>query len=174
MICQKCGKQQATVHLKQVVNGVMHEEYLCSSCANGESSFFTDSFDMGADSLFEALFSGGRHTAQTVKTVCPLCGATLRDVQKSGKAGCAKCYEVFAGELKNAAYRIHGGVQHVGRAPGNHREEMERQAKLEQLKERQAKAIEEQDFELAAKLRDEIRELSDPKNGETNTKKEEK
>lgn len=171
MICQKCGKHQATVHLKQIINGVCHEEYLCPSCANGGNSFFTESFDVSADSLFEALFSGGRQTAQTAKVTCPLCGASLRDIQKSGKAGCAKCYEVFAVELKNAAYRIHGGVQHVGRAPGNHREAMERQAKLEQLRERQAKAIEEQDFELAAKLRDEIKELTEKKNTDNGAEK---
>ena len=70
---------------------------------------------------------------------------------------------MFGNELKTAAYRIHGGVRHVGRAPGNHREEMERQAKLDELKKRQSKAIEEQDFELAARLRDEIKAINDGK-----------
>ena len=163
MICQKCGKRNATVHLKQVINGVAKEEFLCSLCAGEGGSFFSTS-DIGSESLFDALFSGGAHTSAATRKSCPLCGSTARDIQKSGKAGCAKCYEVFRGELSAAAYRVHGGVHHVGRAPGKHKEEMERQAKLDELKSRQAKAIDEQDFELAAKLRDEIKAIV---NGET-------
>lgn len=165
MICQKCGKRTATVHLKQVINGVAHEEYLCSTCANAENGFFTADSDVSGSSLFDALFSGGRHTVNTNTTTCPLCGSTARDIQKNGKAGCAKCYDVFRRELKTAAYRIHGGVQHAGRAPGNHREEMERQAKIDELRARQAEAIEEQNFELAAKLRDEIKALTEASDG---------
>lgn len=173
MMCQKCGKRTANVHLKQVINGVSKEEYLCSQCANGDSSVFSFDSEISADSLFDALFSGGRQTVGGTRVTCPLCGATARDIQKSGKAGCARCYEIFANELKAAAYRIHGGVRHVGRAPGNHREEMERQAKIDELKTRQAKAIDEQDFELAAKLRDEIRALSESMPSPENGKKEE-
>ena len=161
MMCQKCGKRTATVHLKQVINGITEEKYLCSQCAGNENNFFSLNSDISTDLLFDTLFSGGRHTSSETGTVCPLCGATSRDIQKNGKAGCAKCYEVFRRELKNAAYRIHGGVQHAGRAPGNHREEMERQAKIDELKEQQAKAIEEQNFELAAELRDKIKALSE-------------
>jgi len=160
MLCQKCGKRTATVHLKQIINGLAHEEYLCSQCAGNDSSFFSAHSDMSADSILDAFFSGGRQTVGA-RTACPLCGATDRDIQKSGKAGCAKCYEIFKNELRTAAYRIHGSARHVGRAPGNHREEMERQAKLEELKQKQAQAIEEQNFELAAQLRDEIKALSD-------------
>ena len=165
MICQKCGKQPATTHLKQVINGIAHEEYLCSQCADNEGTFFSIGSDLGTDSLFDALFSGGRQTVSGSRVTCPLCGSSSRDIQRSGKAGCAKCYDVFRTELKTAAYRIHGGARHVGRAPGNHREEMERQAKLDDLKERQRKAIDAQDFELAAKLRDEIKALSEETNG---------
>ena len=161
MICQKCGKRNATVHLKQMVNGMKKEEFLCSVCAGEKGALFSVGTDIGTDSLFEALFSAGRQPVSEARTVCPLCGASIRDIQKNGKAGCAKCYEIFGGELRSAAYRIHGSARHVGRAPGNHREEMERQAKLEELKNRQARAIEEQDFELAAKLRDEIKALNE-------------
>ena len=161
MICQKCGKRTATVHLKQVINGVGHEEYLCPICANTESGFFTTEIDTSGDTLFDALFSGGRHTVNASAATCPLCGSTARDIQKNSKAGCARCYDIFRRELKSAAHRIHGGVQHVGRAPGNHREEMERQTKIDELKTRQAEAIEEQNFELAAKLRDEIKALTE-------------
>ena len=161
MICQKCGKNPATIHLKQVINGIGHEEYLCSSCADSGNSFFNKGADLNTDSLLESLFFGGRQTSGGNRVTCPLCGSTSKDIQRSGKAGCAKCYETFRTELKTAAYRIHGGVQHVGKAPGNHREEMERQAKIEELKELQRTAIDIQDFELAASLRDQIKALTD-------------
>lgn len=165
MMCQKCGKNTASVHLKQSINGIVYEEYLCAKCADNTNTFFSAGADFGNDSLFGALFSGGRQNGSGNRLTCPLCGSTSRDIQRNGKAGCAKCYEVFRTELKNAAYRIHGGAQHVGRAPGTDREEMELQAKLDELRERQHQAIEVQDFELAAKLRDEIKSLTDSGKG---------
>ena len=158
-VCQKCGKRPANVHLKQVINGIAHEEYLCSQCAAVNGSVFGFGFEKGADNLFDSLFSSGNLSSARSRRSCPLCGATARDINGSGRAGCAKCYEVFREELGSAAYRIHGGAKHVGRAPGNHKEEMERQAKIEALKNEQAKAIEEQNYERAAELRDEIKAL---------------
>ena len=160
MICQKCGKHPATVHLKQITNGVAKEEYLCSLCASTDNSFFGADTDMSTESLLNALLIGGRPSASSSAT-CPLCGMTAREIQRSRRAGCAKCYEVFRNELTNAAFRIHGAVKHVGKAKEKPREETERLSKIEELKNKQLKAIEEQDFELAAKLRDEIKALNE-------------
>ncbi len=160
MICQKCGKHPATVHLKQIINGVVGEEYLCSLCANNESSFYSTDNELSTESLLNALFVGGRPTASSSKT-CPLCGINAREIQRNRRAGCAKCYEVFRNELINAAFRVHGAAKHVGKAPQKSQEETERLTKIEELKNRQLKAIEDQDFELAAKLRDEIKALNE-------------
>ena len=164
-MCQKCGKRPADVHFKQIINGNVHEEYLCSQCASLNTTGFGFGFDKSAENIFDALFSGGSATAARSRRTCPLCGATARDIHGSGRAGCAKCYEVFREELGASAYRIHGGAKHVGRAPGNHKEEMERQAKIDALKREQAKAIEEQNYERAAELRDEIKSLSNDLGG---------
>lgn len=158
-MCQKCGKNPANVHLKQVINGNVHEEFLCSQCASVNGKGIGFGFDMGTENLFDALFSGSGANAVRSRRSCPICGATARDINGSGRAGCAKCYEVFREELGAAAYRIHGGAKHVGRAPGNHKEEMERQAKIDELKREQMKAIEEQNYERAAEIRDEIKAL---------------
>ena len=168
MMCQKCGKHPATVHLKQIINGVAKEEYLCSLCANMENSFFGSSSDLSTESLFDSLFLGGRPSASSTRQTCPLCGITAREIQRSGRAGCAECYKTFRAELRNAAFRIHGGAKHVGRAPQKTKEETERLTKIEELKTQQSKAIEEQDFELAAKLRDEIKALSENNGKEGN------
>ena len=158
MLCQKCGKRNANVHYKQVVNGVVKEEYLCSQCA--ASGNMDMNLNKGTDELFGNLFAGSSLFSGRAKRTCPLCGATARDISVSGKVGCAKCYEVFKDELQRTVVGIHGNVHHVGRAPGKHKEAMELQAKLDALKAEQQKAIEEQNFELAAELRDKISELS--------------
>lgn len=163
MLCQKCGKRTATVHFKQVINGAAHEEYLCSECANGGAGIY--SFEKGIDDLFGGLFAGSRAADTRTKKSCPLCGATIRDISLSGKVGCAKCYEVFKNELKGTVTGIHGNVHHVGRAPGNHAEERKRQAEIEELKRKQQKAVEEQNYELAAELRDKIKALSQRNDG---------
>lgn len=158
MLCQKCGKNTATVHYKQIINGAVYEEYLCTECADKTNKGFT--LDGGFDELFGKLF-GSYRTSSELKSpkACPLCGSTIRDISNSGKVGCAKCYEVFREELMPTVTGIHGNVTHIGRTPGNHREMMEKQAKINELKARQQKAVEEQDYELAAQLRDEIKAI---------------
>lgn len=158
MLCQKCGKRTANVHYKQVINGAVKEEFLCSECA--ASGNMNIPFEKGADELFGNLFAGASAFSGRGKSVCPLCGASVRDISVSGKVGCAKCYEVFKNELQRTVVGIHGNVHHVGRAPGKHKETMELQAKLDALRAEQQKAIEEQNFELAAELRDKINQLS--------------
>ena len=163
MLCQKCGKRTASVHFKQIINGAIHEEYLCSECANGGTSVY--SLEKGMEELFGSLFAGASIAGTRTKKCCPLCGATIRDISGSGKVGCAKCYEVFKNELKGTVSGIHGNVHHVGRAPGKHAEIMKIQAEIEDLKQQQQKAVEEQNYELAAELRDKIKALTEQNDG---------
>ena len=176
MICQKCKKREASVHFTQNLNGVFSEKYLCAQCAELENIGFSGDFGglygfMGEakkqsalDELYGNLFAGNgysRSSASREKS-CPLCGATVRDINAAGKLGCAKCYEFFAEELRRTLHGIHGSHRHVGRNPSESvqdSERAEREARIEALRGEQAKAIEEQDFELAAKLRDEIKAL---------------
>ncbi len=157
MLCQKCQKNNATVHVKQTVNGVKTEMLLCSECAEKENlgSFFP------SDNLFSGFFSdsifGGEYLKEQKK--CSLCGSTRRDLADKGRAGCAKCYEVFADELKNIIYGIHGNAVHTGSVPGKHLENIEKRKEIERLKKEQQQAVLEQNFEQAAVLRDKIKEL---------------
>ena len=170
MMCQKCGKRAATVHYKQIINGAVSEEYLCSECASAHGSGLHFSMEKSADELFGNLFSGTSVFSGIGGAVCSLCGSTARDISVSGKVGCAKCYEIFRNDLKKRVTRIHGNVHHVGRAPGKHRETMERHAHLEALRAEQHKAIEDQKFELAAELRDKINALMDEERAEKGDK----
>lgn len=164
MLCQKCNKNTASVHIKQIVNGKMSERMLCSECAEKENvgSFFN------TDSLFSEFFSDSILGMRSIapQKVCPLCGSTVRELAKSGRAGCAECYNVFADELKRMVYGIHGNAVHCGSAPGKHVEEIEKNKEIEALKKEQEKAILEENYEKAAELRDKIKALENSEKGD--------
>ena len=176
MLCTKCGKKEATVYYKQNINGKITEYNLCNDCAAeirkqynntvGENlgSFFNDGF--GEMNLLGSLF-GIRPTERLAPAkTCPFCGATYRDFAESGKAGCAKCYDVFRSALSDTIVGIHGHREHTGRVPKKLLPHMSREKKIEKLKDKLSIAVGKQEFEEAAKLRDEIKKLEDESAGE--------
>lgn len=90
---------------------------------------------------------------------CPLCGAAAYDIQKTGKAGCAKCYEVFADILDPYIKKIHGGATHQGRIPGGGTPEQKQEREAARLRQELKSAVEAEEYLKAAELRDKIREL---------------
>ncbi len=90
---------------------------------------------------------------------CPLCGATAFDIQKTGKAGCAQCYETFSDILDPYIRRIHGNVVHQGRIPGGGTPEHKAAAEVTRLRQQLDSAVKAEDYLKAAELRDRIREL---------------
>lgn len=159
MLCQKCGKREAAVHLTHSVNGKYKELMLCHECAEKES--VPNFFGFGTDDLFSGFFSdsvfGVGHPSEQKK--CPVCGMSARELAKGGRAGCSKCYEVFADEMAKIVYGIHGNARHNGSAPGNRAAEIERRKQIEALKKEQEAAVIEQNYEKAAEIRDKIKEL---------------
>ena len=159
MLCQKCQKNQATVSIKQIIDGNSSEMQLCAECAEKEN--LTSFFIPTADKLFSGFFSdsifGGNFI--TEKKVCPLCGSTRSDLASTGRAGCAKCYEVFKDELDKIIYSIHGNARHNALRPGKHLAEAKKQSEIKKLKLEQQKAVEEQNYEKAAEIRDKIRNI---------------
>lgn len=185
MLCERCGKKEANYHYSETVNGTAREYHLCSACADAlRSSGELKSFG-GTESLFDGFFGGGSQSGldavfaslfaptagtrngarQTEKTKCSLCGATFAELVKEGKAGCPKCYDVFAGELEESIRRIHGRTSHVGSEPAAYREKNEVKRKLTSLEAELKSAIAAENYEHAAELRDEIRSLREGEGG---------
>lgn len=159
MLCQKCGQQEATTYVKTIVNGQLSEHALCSSCA-GSYGTFLPSFDVS--SFFKGFFS------QPVphEDKCPFCGSQFSEIAESGKIGCSQCYSHFYEKLLPSIQRIHGAAVNKGKAPGKaamivvpQKQELcvadTKMSKQELLN----KAIQEQRFEDAAVLRDEIKAM---------------
>ena len=167
MLCQMCGQHPATTHIKTIVNGKLTQAHLCADCAKkqGYGNLFAD-WGSGFGSLLSGFMGSAAPTRQVTR--CPGCGASFEDITRSGKIGCAECYHTFRGQLLPIIQRIHGTAQHKGKVPGssalrvtdtNNKIVAVEETPLEEKKRLLKQAIETQDFERAAVLRDEIKEL---------------
>lgn len=165
MICQACGKKTATTHIKTVVNGKLTEYHLCEDCARekGYGSWFSH-WDLDFGNMLSGLLGSTR--TEDVKR-CEKCGASFSEIAESGKVGCPECYKTFRAQLLPVIQRIHGTAQHKGKTPGGsalrvteqNNKIVPVQSALEEKRKALQKAIEAQEFEQAAVLRDEIKEL---------------
>ncbi len=166
MKCQKCGANNATTHVKTIINGELREYDLCSECA-GKMGYTNVFGDMENDfSNFLGSFFGNVLPARTQATRCEFCGSTYSDITKTGNVGCAKCYEIFADNLYPSIRRMHGNTTHCGKnssiaekAKQNKVQTESKEDKVKKMKAELESAIKEQNFELAAELRDKIREM---------------
>ncbi|MBR6533060.1 MAG: UvrB/UvrC motif-containing protein [Clostridia bacterium] len=156
MLCEKCGKNHATTHIKTVVNGVIREYNLCDSCA-ANSGYATNSLTGMLASMF------GDFTKQESlipQTKCSVCGATFRDIAKSGKVGCGECYNTFYDELLPYLKRVHGSTKHVGKVPCSAPlTVIQKGETIEDLRNELARLVREENYEQAAVVRDKIKEM---------------
>jgi len=163
MLCQKCGKNEASFHYKTNINDNITELHLCAECAgeNGESELFTHELGDYFGSMLSDFFAGTNALASPRRKIarCSLCGASARDISESGKAGCARCYDVFSDILQPYVHRIHGNAFHEGKIPAAEGRELRAKREIENLRSELRKAIDEQEFEKAAELRDRIKDM---------------
>jgi protein arginine kinase activator len=103
----------------------------------------------------------GNLPAPAESTPCGFCGATLRDFREAGRLGCPHCYASFEVHLRDLLRRLHGSSQHVGEIylPPEVAAGDDRRGELDRLREQLRRAVEAENFELAAELRDRIRVL---------------
>ena len=161
MVCELCKQSQATVHLTEIVNDQMTELHLCEACANQKGAQVESHF--GLADLLSGLAEFGKTTETTEEVstkACPSCGMTYDDFRKVGRLGCADCYVTFKRSLGSLLKRIHGSPIHVGKSPVR----LIKPAKITKsdlldMKRKLERAIENEEFEQAAKLRDQIRRL---------------
>ena len=164
MLCQNCGKNEATTHIKQIINGDMAESHLCSECAShlGYSDMFSG-FGLNLSELFGGFLGDTKPSISSGKALrCPKCGSSFDEIVHSGKVGCADCYRTFYDRLLPSIQRIHGKIKHSGKtaaaAPSQQGVETVAE-KIEKLRAAMNEAVAKQNFEDAAKIRDEIKSL---------------
>jgi len=168
MLCNICNKNQATVHLTEIVDNQMTELHLCDDCAKKKSIQMEQQF--GLSDLLAGLVDYSKQLGGSEKmaagTQCPSCGLTYEDFRKIGRLGCSECYTAFGRYLGPLLKRIHGASQHVGKAPLSVVSEglkpaarLPRGSSVADLKARLQEAVEREEFEEAARLRDAIKEV---------------
>ena len=191
MLCTKCGKNEATVYFSRTVNGKKEEYNLCPECAKEmgllenfnrhqkyiQNNFFGDGFfrrlsPFGAltgMSMFDGLlkdffdddFFASPLLGEGKTEKCPYCGTTLEDYKKTGKFGCAMCYETFKDEMDGAKV---GAAKTEKAENGEKNKELSNKDKIAGLRAKIDEAVKNEKYEDAAKFRDEIKRIEDSGN----------
>ncbi|WP_457942453.1 UvrB/UvrC motif-containing protein [Caproiciproducens sp. LBM24188] len=159
MLCESCGVFPATTHVKTIINGELSEYCLCAQCAQklGYGNL-TTGLGLSVGSLLGGFFSHmERPEADVVR--CKFCGSTFDDIARSGKVGCAECYHTFYNRLIPLIQQIHGNAKHRGKVPGGSQLSVNPQTQLSVMRSELRRAIDSENFEHAAELRDRIRAL---------------
>lgn len=174
MLCDKCKKNQAKVYYTEIINGEKKEQHLCEECALEYTSFSMGSGMSNQEITLGSLLSsilgnyaapGSIHGAeQTEKEpVCDHCGMTYSEFLKEGRFGCADCYDSFKKGLEKSLRNIQGSDTHTGKKPKGFESGTEKIVKelseIDKLSIKLQDAIEKEEFEEAARLRDRIRQL---------------
>ncbi|MBU2540623.1 MAG: UvrB/UvrC motif-containing protein [Candidatus Omnitrophica bacterium] len=162
MLCDICAKNEATVHLTEIVNEQVKELHLCETCAQTKSMQMEQQF--GLSDLLAGLadFDKPLQTQDTFGVECQNCHLTYKDFKKIGRLGCSECYSQFRRYLDSLLKRIHGSNKHMGKAPlklAQVAKTKKRTLNLGELKEGLRKSIASEEFEEAARLRDAIRQI---------------
>ncbi len=159
MICQICEEQQATVHYTEIINNKAVALHLCEDCARKKE--IIDQFgNFSMSDLVKGLagFVGTESEEGNLK--CDNCGLLFSDFRKTGRFGCSECYKAFQTELEPLIKRIHGSTKHVGNfVPLKHSKEVKALSKIGKLKVEMEKVVQQEEFEQAAKIRDQIKKL---------------
>ena len=157
MKCKFCNKS-ATVHLSQIVENKVHKIDLCEECAKAKG--VDDPVGYSLTDLLAGLGSG-KELSDEIVIECPTCGYAQRDFKKSGRFGCPECYDVFAENMDEMLRGMHKGTCHKGKAPAQIARSLNVSARLDSMQRDLDAAIEREDFEKAAVLRDEIKQLKE-------------
>lgn len=163
MLCDVCKKNPATVHLTEIIDEQINELHLCEDCARHKSAAMEQQFGLSDLLAGMADFEKPNKDEEKVAVKCPNCNLTYADFKKIGRLGCGECYNAFRKYLAPLLKRIHGSNQHVGKTPLKAKtisKPGKKKTDLEELKAQLQKAIQKEDFEEAARLRDQIKKIS--------------
>lgn len=159
MLCCICKTKQATVHLTQIVEDKVQKGDFCEDCAKEKGINDPAGFSLadlllglGASSEMQQAAAGGEGR-------CPKCGFTQADFKKAGRFGCSECYQAFSEGLESLLKTMHKGTRHVGKAPQAMRGKVDPGETIKALTKRLSEAVAKENYEEAARLRDEIKQL---------------
>ncbi len=165
MICQICNKNQATVHLTEIQDNRTSELHVCMACAQQKGLApqpDPKKFSVGelGAKVYDSMATGEEEKIGPVQ--CPHCGMPYSAFKDTGRLGCAECYTTFQARLRRILRSYHGSTRHSGKHPSAGGEALARTRAMQRLQDDLQRAIDREEFERAAELRDQIRALETP------------
>jgi len=161
MKCDNC-KNTATVHLTEIKNGKKLEKHLCEQCAAQQEGLPVKSHTPINELLTNFVLAHSGQMAKEQTAACENCGVTWAEFRQNGLLGCEHDYALFEKDLTPLLQRAHeGATHHLGKVPtrrGGTGVPAKRSGDLAKLRKQLAQAVEVEDYERAAKLRDQIRQ----------------
>src|SRR5215475_4884560 len=159
MVCCICKEKEAKVHLTQIVGDKVQKVDLCDDCAKKKGVDDNTGASL-ADLLLGLGASQEMAQASGPEIKCPHCGFTQADFKKAGRLGCSECYVTFAEGLEGLLKTMHKGTKHIGKVPQSLQQSRDLSERLKTLRKQLDKAVTDEDFEQAAQIRDEIKQVS--------------
>ena len=169
MLCEECHMRPATVHITKIVNNEKTEMHLCEECAKEKHLSLSSSIggfgfeDTGFSvaKLLSSFFEPSSKTpiGSSEEFKCGRCGLTLQTFSKTGRFGCSQCYSTFKNQMNPMLRRIHGKTFHVGKVPKRSGGQIRIKQEIDRLKRELQEAVNAEEYERAAVIRDKIKEL---------------
>ena len=171
VLCDNCKLREAKIYYTEIIDGVKKEQHLCEECAKKYTNFKLDEslsqkqLTLGnlLSTLFDVYIKDEADEEAEKTLVCSRCGQTYQEFLEQGIFGCAHCYKAFKNPLEASIKKIQGATKHTGRMPVGFETEMEQiihsMSEVDRLSIQLQQAVEKEEFEEAARLRDLIRAL---------------
>jgi protein arginine kinase activator len=158
MVCDLCKDGEAVITLTEIVGSGVRQLHLCEKCAAERGVETMVGSSKPQINNFLQTIHDQMPAAKGEPVHCTFCQATLADFRATGRLGCAHCYDAFESSLRDLLRRVHGNSRHIGRryvAPLP--SELPHVSSATELRDRLKRAIEAEQFELAADIRDKLR-----------------
>lgn len=176
MLCEECKMKPATIHITKIVNNEKTQIHLCEECAKnkhislstGLGALGFDDTGLSVGKLLSSFFEpvGQEPVGLTDKLKCEQCGLTFQNFSQTGRFGCSQCYNTFKGKMDPLLRRIHGKTYHVGKVPKRTGGQLRVRQEISRLKRELQEAVNAEEYERAAVLRDSIKQIENKKSKE--------
>jgi protein arginine kinase activator len=154
ILCENCHQNVATVHLTEIIQSEKKEIHLCNDCANDKGitlkPFFVLNDVLGS-------LAGEEELPEDATPYCDHCGLSYNDFRQHGRLGCAKDYDTFKKQLNPFLEKVHNSLFHCGKVPQNSQEQVKDAQKIIRLRKSLKEAVENEEYEKAANLRDDLK-----------------
>jgi protein arginine kinase activator len=161
MLCQKCHKNLASVRYAEVVDGKVSEQQLCPDCLASHQQETAMGFELsGTPGLKKTNEDQPRQeSTHAQEHACPSCGVQASQILETGRAGCPHCYDHFGSQIESILEGLHWALRHKGKMAKLDDTRARLRADLQTKRALLRSVLRAENYEEAARLRDEIRIL---------------